>query len=326
MITIIGSLNYDLVTYTNKIPEGGETVTASSFENHLGGKGLNEAIAVARLSPDAGTVPVRMIGRIGNDSFGKDMKRALQEASVDVSYVETVEGISSGVAVILVEQTSGENRILITGGANLKLTPSDSDYEKYFPENSLGFVLLQNEYPDTCKSISWLQKNRPNVNIAYNPSPYKPEYTANGIFAKVDLLIVNEGEALDVSKSLLGDKDISVFQQDVANDKVAAFKLLANKLCKLINDTNINLVVITMGSKGCVYCSKESPASFEPSIKVKSVIDTTGAGDTFFGALVVNLAYGKTVKEAIRFAIKASSLVIQSKGAVESIPLYKNVV
>lgn len=319
-ITVIGSLNYDLVTYTDIVPDGGETVQANAFENHLGGKGLNESIAVARLSKDT---KVRMIGNIGNDSFGKELKQALVDAKVDTSYIKTIEGISSGVAVILVEK-SGENRILITAGANGELKPSVEDYETYFKEDS-GYVLLQNEYPHTIESINWLKSNRPNINISYNPSPFKPEYIKSEVLSKIDLLIVNETEALDVAGSLLSAEEAEKFKSGTEESEINGFKELSEKLVKLINQDNVNLVIITMGSKGCLYSSKSTGTSFQASEKVENVVDTTGAGDTFFGGVVSQLSKGSTIPQAVKFATKASSLVIQKKGAVESIPFAEDV-
>ena len=306
-VTVIGSLNYDLVTFTGKVPGAGETYQANAFETHMGGKGLNEAIAVARLSPE-GKVKTRMVGRIGTDQFGTSLKQCLVDAGVDVSNLKTVDG-SSGVAVIIVEE-NGENRILITPGANGKLTLSDEEYASIFKDDT--FVVLQNEYPDTAKSITWLKENKPNINIAYNPSPYKPELISNDILSKIDLLIVNEGEAQDVAKHLLGNP-------------VTLYELLAEEMQKLLHQGNIKTVVITMGSKGSIFYNGESKPTFVPSKKVDTVVDTTGAGDTFFGGLVSNLALGHGIEEAVNFATKASSLAIQKKGAAEGIPFYKDI-
>lgn len=316
MITIIGSLNYDLVTYTNRVPEAGETVQANSFENHLGGKGLNEAIACARLSKDT---TVRMIGKIGEDSFGKELKGALIESGVDTTYVLTVPNKSSGVAVILVE-SDGENRILITPGANGELKPTSKDYEKYFEQYLQNdFVLLQNEFPDTIKLIEWIKQNRANINICYNPSPYNPDYIKEELLSKIDLLILNEGEALDVASSILEPKELEEHKQEIQKNKTGGFQQLSVKLQRLINQKNISTVIITMGSVGSIFKSKEE-VQFRSSIKVEKVVDTTGAGDTFFGGVVVALSEGKLLKDAVSFGTLASSVVIQRNGAAGSIP------
>lgn len=321
IVTIIGSLNYDLVSFTKKVPEAGETYQADSFETHMGGKGLNEAIAVSKLSPPE-TIETRMIGKIGTDPFGIQLKQYLIDNKVNVENVDTIEG-SSGVAVIMVEEDSGENRILITPGSNGQLKPSDEQYNEYFPnKDDSSFVILQNEYPDTINTINWLKTNRPKVNIAYNPSPFKSELITSSLLSKIDLLIVNEGEALDVAKHL---GILETMPQSI-DDEIEKFSNLAKSLQDSINKDNVNVVIITMGSKGCVYVSKSIPSpSFIKSKKVTKVIDTTGAGDTFFGGVVLNLALGKDIKQAVEFATSASSLAIQKKGAAEGIPKYEDV-
>lgn len=386
-ITIIGSLNYDLVTYTNKVPQGGETYQANSFETHVGGKGLNESIAVAKLTPKNslllsstssstttssgdGDGAIRMVGKIGDDSFGQQLKQFLIDNKVNVDHVHTVNNQTSGVAVILVEEETGENRILITLAANGELKLDDKEYESIFPKTTgsitttttttkegeggyLSFVILQNEYPDTVKSINWIKSNRPQLNIAYNPSPFKSELITKELLSKIDLLIVNEGEALDVANHLLKnshqqdliDKINQINKSNVTNSTgnnhtllVEVFLKLAIELQKLINPDNIQIIVITMGSKGSIYIAKNSGGcggsggsgsqttpQFIKSRKVEKVIDTTGAGDTFFGAIVLNLALGKLIDYAIKFATTASSLTIQKKGAAEGIPSYEEV-
>jgi len=326
MITIIGSLNYDLVTYTNKVPEAGETYSANSFENHLGGKGLNEALACARLSKNAAN-HVRMVGNVGSDGFGKELRQALVDAKVDTKYIQTLNDVPSGVAVILVE-TSGENRILITAGANGELKPSDADYEQYFGDQSgsCDYVVLQNEYPHTRQSIEWIKKNRPSINIAYNPSPYKSELITLELLLQIDMLIVNEGEALDVASSVLHESELGTFKKTIAKDEVAGFSQLAEKLQGMLDPNNIAVTIITMGSKGSVSVGKNESVCFAKSLKVDTVVDTTGAGDTFFGGIVLQLSSGATLQEAVKFSTTASSLAIQKKGAAEGIPFYDEVV
>lgn len=323
MITVIGSLNYDLVTFTNKVPGPGETFQANTFENHLGGKGLNEALACARLS--LGGTSVRMIGNIGLDNFGKELKQALVEDGVDTSCVKTIEDQSSGVAVILVEE-SGENRILITAGANGELKPSDDELLQYFQGSQEGdFVILQNEFPFTLQCINWLKQNKSSINIAYNPSPFKQELVTAEILEQLDFLIVNEGEALDVAKVVLDTQTLASFKDTIANDKKAGFLDLASKLRESLCTTNLSTVVITMGSEGCVYASKTGDVKFQPSRKVEKVIDTTGAGDTFFGGVISQVSAGNTLAQAIEFATAASALAIQKSGAAEGIPYYDQV-
>lgn len=320
MITVIGSLNYDLVTYTDKVPLGGETIAANSFEKHLGGKGLNEALACARLRSSE-SINVRMVGNVGSDTFGEELKLVLTDASVDTEFLGVIEGESSGVAVILVEE-SGENRIMIIAGANGHLKPTPEDYERIFPNNtnnSIEFVVLQNEYPHTSQSIEWLKSNRKGINVAYNPSPFKPELISDEFLGKIDLLIVNEGEALEIARKIKTED----FSENHNRDFFAS---LASKLQAVICQDNVSSVIITLGSQGSVYCDKlRKEVQFEPAATVEHVVDTTGAGDTFFGGVVLQLTAGNTLSEAIKFATVASSLAIQNRGAAESIPSYKDV-
>lgn len=317
MITVIGSLNYDFVTYTDKVPHAGETVLANAFETHLGGKGLNEALACARLRSSE-QIPVRMVGNVGSDLFGSELKQALVVAGVDVSHVSTLDGVSSGLATILIE-ASGENRILIVAGANGRLKPSADDYERIFPSDATAtphFVVLQNEYPYTFESVRWLKTHRLDINIAYNPSPFRAELITAENLAMIDLLILNEGEALEITEALLGGAPSS--------SGTDYFSSVASRLQKMLCQANCSTVVVTLGSKGSVFADKFShDVLFAPAVKVEHVVDTTGAGDTFFGALVVQLTSGTTVKDAILFATVASSLSIQKKGAAESIPKYE---
>lgn len=322
MITVIGSLNYDLVTYTNKVPEAGETYQANSFENHLGGKGLNEALACARLSQSKN---VRMVGNVGADSFGKELKQALVDAEVDTSHVKTLEGQSSGVAVILVE-SSGENRILITAGANGELKPTEAEYEAIFEDSKAGdYVILQNEYPHTVESISWLRKHRPQINVAYNPSPFHKELISPEVLAHIDFLIVNEGEALDVALVVLSGDELDAFKSTIKSNAEKGFGELATKLQSKLHQGNVSAVVITMGGHGSVFAAKNTQPTAVASKKVQTVVDTTGAGDTFFGGVISQLSSGASLQEAVEFATVASSLAIQRKGAAEGIPRYEEV-
>ena len=120
-ITVIGSLNYDLDTFTDRLPNAGETFRANHFETHAGGKGLNQAAAIGKLKNPSSRYSVRMIGNVGNDTFGKQLKDTLSDCGVDITHVGTYEGINTGTATILIEEKAGgQNRILIVEGANSK--------------------------------------------------------------------------------------------------------------------------------------------------------------------------------------------------------------
>lgn len=120
-ITTIGSLNYDVVTFTDRVPQAGETLRGNTFETHAGGKGLNQTIALSKLKNTSATYDVRMVGSVGDDSFGKQLKDLLQNSGVNTDKVQVIEKKSTGVATILVEQKNGgQNRIILTEGADRK--------------------------------------------------------------------------------------------------------------------------------------------------------------------------------------------------------------
>ncbi|CCH42351.1 putative ribokinase [Wickerhamomyces ciferrii] len=330
-LTVVGSLNYDLVSYTDRIPAGGETYAGQSFETHTGGKGLNQTISLAKLSPHVSdsNLKVRIIGKVGQDAFGKELIEELTKEGVDVSNVEAIEGERSGVAVIIVEKNSGENRILITAGANGKAHYSNDELVQLFPKDfGKEVVVFQNEIPGTLDTIKWLKENRPQAEVVYNPSPYNSQ--SSEIIDKVDILVVNEGEALDIAKDILPIDEFKNFEQEIESNEINGFLKLATQLKTKIDQSNSNVVVITLGSKGSIFTSPrktdDSTSKFVESVKVSNVVDTTAAGDTFLGGLVTQVSLGQSIENAVKFATKASSLTIQHNGASETIPTFEKVI
>lgn len=329
-LTVVGSLNYDLVSYTERIPEAGETYAANSFETHIGGKGLNQTISLAKLSPHVEDSPlkVRIIGKVGNDSFGKELLGALEEQNVDVKNVEVLEDVRSGVAVILVEKSTGENRILITAGANGQTIYSNDELVELFPQSEeREVVVFQNEIPGTVDTIKWLKDNRKeNTEVVYNPSPYNN--LSAEVIDKVDILVVNEGEALEIAKDILPEEDYESFKEQIQSNEIDGFLKLALQLKAKIDKSSSNVVVITLGSKGAIFTaplSSGNTSKFVQAVKVKDVVDTTGAGDTFMGALLTQVSLGQDIQTSVEFAGKASALAIQRNGASDSIPTFEEV-
>ncbi|KAG7794913.1 hypothetical protein KL929_004378 [Ogataea haglerorum] len=302
MITVIGSLNYDLVTFSPRCPRAGETLQGEQLEEHLGGKGLNEAIATARLSVAKGHV--RMWGNVGDDEHGKKMIAALTEANVDTGLVRVLPGVRSGSATIIVETESGENRIIIIPGANGELNPSDEQLAANFKDSQPGdFVVLQNEFPGVRKAIEWLHANKPDLSVVYNPSPVRDDLLDLELLNKVAYLVVNEGEAEQITGRSGREKDLLA----------ALHQLLPRPT-----------LIITLGARGCIFQSGETVERVA-GVKVRNVVDTTGAGDTFLGAVVSQLYFGADMARAVEFATAAAAVVIQRKGAAESIPEYSRV-
>lgn len=332
-IIVVGSLNYDLVTYTDRIPHAGETFRANSFETHAGGKGLNQTIAIAKLKQTDAPYAVRMVGNVGDDSFGQQLLTILKANDVNVSEINVVPGESTGVATILVEaHNGGQNRILLTEGANGRTVYTPNKLVQLFGrvlkddiEDNKHFVVLQHEIPDPCSIMAWVKKNHSAFQIVFNPSPFHPIAKENWLF--VDILIVNEIEALQIVEAVYSKEEYAEYEQTIKTDFFSAYSKLCQKFQEtLVNQLNSAIVIITLGSQGVLFASKVNPkVAYVPSIANIEVVDTTGAGDTFLGSLVTQLYQDAPLDKAIKFATKASSITIQRRGAAESIPSYMEV-
>lgn len=302
MITIIGSLNYDLVTTAQRIPDGGETVTATTFATYHGGKGANEARAARRLSPPE--TKVKMVGLVGGDSFGNELLEGLKNEGVDVSDVKTSDS-RTGVATILVD-SEGENRILVYPGANGDFKPDIVSRQLWAGSR---FVLLQNEIP-LKSTLKILELASQETKTVYNPSPIL-DVPADA-YRHVDYLVVNAIEAGIIAN---GHGSSVKTQNDAEN--------VLDELLKLGVRT---AVVVTLGAHGAVFASKEgTERGFVPAAKVEKVVDTTGAGDTFLAGFISQVHQGKSLEESLKFATRASAIVVSRKGAAASMPTLEEV-
>ncbi|KAL2888426.1 putative ribokinase [Ceratocystis lukuohia] len=308
VIAVIGSLNADLVMYTPYIPKAGETMTAHTFHTGLGGKGANQAVACAKLSRTSGSpspssklasAVVRMIGAVGNDTNGRNMLEGLAGYGVDASDVTVVEGVSTGVAIILVED-NGENRILLSAGANHTVTPDA--FEKGFPGPKPDMIIMQLEIPMETVLKCLIMARRENIPVILNPAPAQaiPAEHLKGL----EHIIVNETEAM-----IMTGCDESLLK--TAKGLEAATKIL--------KDAGVQNVVITLGGQGVFYSAADGTNELVPAEKVQ-VVDTTAAGDTFVAVYALEIAKGSTLGQAVLLANKAASKTVQKKGAQESIP------
>ncbi|KAK9462220.1 Ribokinase-like protein [Lipomyces oligophaga] len=318
-ITVLGSLNYDMVMFTPRIPLGGETIHADMFATHRGGKGSNQALAIRRLSRPE--VQVRMVGRVGTDAFGKELKSGLEAEGIDVSMIVEVDG-SSGVAVILVER-DGQNRILVSAGANNTVKPTDIDISLLqVGENLTDFLVLQNELPldVVAKAIQLASRNK--VNVVYNPSPmsFTISSWAKSVLSQVNYLIVNESEA----QQLCGTEYQDLFKE-----------VHLDGLCESLQPAIASIhtsfalygtVVITFGSLGVIYSTFGNPLVHCPAFKASKVVDTTGAGDSFLGGFLGAIADGKLVSEAVKYGSAAGSIAVTREGAADGIPFLPEII
>lgn len=294
MIVVLGSTNTDMVISGAKIPVPGETVCGGSFMMNPGGKGANQAVAVARLS--ARRRQCVFIAKVGDDLFGRDTARRLKAEGIDARLIVDKTAVS-GTALILVDR-KGQNCISVALGANGTLSPEDvapfaSDIER------ADALLLQLETP--LETVLWAARtaHAKGVHVILNPAPAAK--LPRELYACLDWITPNETEA----ELLTGVK-----VADLASAQAAE---------RVLKRRGVAHVAITLGAKGCYAAGR-----IHPCVKVKAV-DTVAAGDTFNGAFVVALAEGKGVDEAIAFAQAAAALAVTRPGAQASVPFRREV-
>ena len=283
-ILIIGSINIDLVINTDILPKLGETVHGKNFMTSYGGKGANQAVAVAKLYGKAD-----MIGAVGNDEFGKLLKTNLENNSIRTKGVKISE-TNSGVAVITV--CGGDNHIILDGGANDTVTPAWIDDNMDLIRNA-DIVIFQLEIP--METIIYASKKAKELGckVLLNPAPAAklPEE----LLSYCDIIVPNEHEAEIITGY---------------SDEEAALKALWND--------GKRTVIITLGSKGCLY--NEGLTIKKQSAFSVNAIDSTAAGDSFIGGYCSAIAEGKTMDDAILFATAVSAITVSRPGAGASIP------
>ncbi len=288
-IAVVGSANVDLTTFTSRFPKPGETIFGEKFDLGFGGKGANQAVA-ARLCG----AEVFMVARVGSDLFGPATIENFRKQGIDPTHVKQVEGLSSGVAPILVEP-SGQNRILVVKGANDALKPADVDAAADLLK-SVDCIVLQFEIPveTVYYTIAFARKH--GIRCILNPAPAHPVDMA--ALKDLDYFVPNESEAETITGSSV---------RTVEDAKKCAEKLVAG---------GIRRVIITLGANGSLLCSGEGSEHVPPFV-VKSV-DSTGAGDAFIGSFAVFLGEGVPEKEAVRRANLYAGLSTTGVGTQKS--------
>lgn len=291
-IVVVGSINLDLVVGADRIPQVGETITGNSFNTFYGGKGANQAVAAAKLG-----YPVSMVGNIGNDAFGTQLRNGLKDAGVDTTYVNSVEGVS-GVALITTGRR-GENNIVVVPGANGHLTPEL--LEKAAPLlKRAGFLLAQLEIP--LETVDFLAQfaERHDIPLMLDPAPARK--LSGALLRRVTWVTPNETETQELLKT-----DIENGGQGY---NAAADRLLAR---------GVKNVLLKLGSRGCVIAQGNLPKEHVPAFSVTAV-DTTAAGDAFNGGFAVGLMRGLTVARSAVFASAVAAISVTRPGAQPSMP------
>ena len=296
-IVVVGSINIDLVARAERIPLVGETVHSSDFQMHSGGKGANQAVAVARLG-----YPVRMIGSVGSDSFGEELRAQLVRSGVDASGVRISKG-PSGVAVIAVAP-NGDNAIVVTPGANALVTPKVID-ENVDAIREAGVVLTQLEIPIETVEYLGTVCERLNVPLILDPSPARA--LPADLLGRVSWITPNETE-------------IDCCTPETKNGKNSADR--SEMIDALLEQCRG--VVLKMGSRGAIVATKDGGQHHVNAFRVNAV-DTTAAGDAFNGAFAVGLMLGKSPVESAEFAAAAGAVSVTRAGAQPSMPTMEEV-
>ena len=292
-ILVVGSSNTDMVIKTHNFPAPGETILGGRFLMNAGGKGANQAVAAARLGG-----MVTFVGKIGDDIFGKQAVQQLEDEGINVDFVAVDPENPSGVALITVDK-KGENSIVVAPGSNGTL--SSADFDKALAElDDSEFVLMQLEIPiPTVEHIARIAAHK-QKKVVLNPAPAPAAALTDELLQNLYIITPNETEA----ELLTGIK---------VSDEQSALKAAL-----VLNEKGVELVIITMGSAGAFLLSN-GKSEIIKAPKVEAV-DTTAAGDTFNGALVVALSEGKTIQESIAFANKAAAISVTRIGAQSSVP------
>lgn len=291
-ITVVGSINLDLVFCAPRMPALGETLTGTGFHQVAGGKGANQAVAAARQGAQ-----VRFIGAVGADAFGQAALDGLQDEGVDTAGALRDAFHPTGVAGIFVAQ-DGANAIVLAPGANLSVTPEQVEAA---PAAFAGadFLVCQLEVPLASVTRAIGLAHAHGVRVVFNPAP--AQILDDALLAQVDYLVVNETEASQLTGLAVDGH---------ANAAAAARALRAR---------GAGAVLVTMGGCGVQICA-DGIDQFAPALKV-DVVDTTAAGDTFVGAFTVALGEGGALIEAVAYAQHAAALTVTRMGAQTSIPM-----
>ncbi|MEZ7003500.1 ribokinase [Streptomyces sp. AD55] len=287
-LLVVGSANADLVIGVRRRPGAGETVLGTDLVVHPGGKGANQAVAAARLG-----ARTALLARVGDDDHGRLLLDSQRAAGVDTSGV-LVGGAPTGVALITVDP-SGDNSIVVSPGANGRLTPGDVRAARHLVQGA-RVVSTQLEIPlETVVEVA--RCLGPGSRLVLNPSP--PQPLPPEVLAVCDPLIVNEHEA----RVILGDREAGERPEDWARALLA---------------TGPRAVVVTLGAEGALVASAEGEARV-PSVRVEAV-DTTGAGDAFTAALGWRLGTGASLAEAAAYAARVGAAAVTRPGAQVSYP------
>lgn len=290
-IVVLGSINMDLVVITPRHPKIGETIKGRDFQMIPGGKGANQAVAIARQN-----TPSVFIGCVGNDSFGTQLINLMDDEGIDTCHIRNLDNIPTGIASIVVSDQS-QNTIVISPGANDKISRTQLDQASEAIKNAeLLICQLETNFDAVETAVDIAYQN--NTGIVLNPAPMRD--LPDDFLSKIDYLIPNETEAGLLANHSVSDQDSAI------------------KAAKLLISQGTKNVLLTMGEKGVVLINSESATHFS-AFEVNPV-DTTAAGDTFVGSFAVGLIRKLPDEINIKRAQAAAALTVTKMGAQPSIP------
>lgn len=293
-VYVVGSANVDRCYSVISFPRAGETLNATAYTESLGGKGANQAAAAA-LAGGA----VRFVGAVGDDAGGTSVMDALRARGVDTSHLVRHERTATGNAAVVVDET-GENLIIVAGGANLLVSGADVRAALSGAEAG-SLIVAQGEIPVEAIAAAAEVAGRHDLSFVLNLAPFVP--LEEWILRSASLLVVNATEAIDTATHLgLGQ----------SSDAVDAASRLRDHL-------RIDIVA-TLGGDGCVVLPQSGGSTSIPSPVVDQVVDTTGAGDAFVGILAARLARGDALLDCAQIATLGASFAVQRPGTTDSYP------
>jgi ribokinase len=291
-VLVFGSINMDLVARTPRLPLPGETLTGHAFETIPGGKGANQAVAVARLG-----VPVQMVGRVGNDTFGQTLLAGLQADGVGSDRILQDSTTHSGVALISVDDAS-ENTIIVIPGANGRVDETDvKRLEEVLPQ--VRVLLLQLEIPLPTVVAAARAAKQVGVTVILDPAPARTDLPSE-LYPLIDILTPNQVEAAQLVGFPVTDRDSAI----------AAAKVLQGR--------GVTTVIVKLGKQGAFCLSADG--AFDIPIFSVTAVDTVAAGDAFNGGLAAGLAEGQLFPDATTQAAAVAALSVTRAGAQPSLP------
>lgn len=302
-ILVVGSFVMDLIVSSQIIPSSGETVLGTDFTTAPGGKGANQAIQAAKLGAD-----VTMVGRVGNDDFGRKLVASANEAGVNTEHVGIDEEHSSAIGNIQLEvseNAKSKNRIIVVSGSNMQIKPEDVAFlEETIDEYDM--VMLQHEIPMQINEIVAGYAYKKSVPVMLNPAPSAP--IGDELLKKLTYISPNEHEVADITGVAIKDGDLNAVKE----------------AAKVFHSRGVGNVVVTLGSNGAAVSNGVQTWS-APCIDVVEVVDPTAAGDSFVGGFCVAQCMGFDFEQSLTFANYVATITVSRMGAQPSLPSFDEV-